>query len=304
MSDRISEFAREIIRDLRDRNMLIPAIALVVAIIAVPVLLGGGGSEVTAPVAPSAGATPASMTGSAEVDPVVLAEVPGLRNYRERLDEFGARNPFKQQMTGGSGTDEATGTGGGSGGSGSGSTSTTTDTISTSTSTSGSVTTDTSSTTTTDTGGTGSGGGSGGSGGETKVFQIQIDVRVGRPGEAKVLTDVQSLDFLPGDERPIVQYVEGDYAATKAAFVVSPAVISTEGDGNCDPGRNNCQFLLMKKGDVQFFDYGPEANVKTYKLELLAIRRVEVDPKDLKGLGRDAVKASNATAQFVAQMTG
>ncbi len=299
MSDRISEYAREIFRDLRDRNMLIPAIALIVAIIAVPVLLGGGSAEVTTPVAPSAGAAPASMTGSAEVDPVVLAEVPGLRNYRERLDEFGARNPFKQQMTGGSGGGEAANADGGSGGSGGGSTSVTTDTssTSTSTSTSSSTTSDTSSSTTTDTGGTGSGGGKG----ETKVIQIQIDVRVGRPGKAKVLTDVKSLDFLPGDERPIVQFVEGDYAATKAAFVVSPEVISTEGDGNCDPGRNNCQFLLMKKGDVQFFDYGPKA--KVYKLELLAINRVEVDPKDIKGLGRDAVEAAEATAQFVAQMT-
>ncbi len=303
MSDRISEFARETLRDLRDRNMLIPAIALVVAIIAVPVLLGGGSAEVTAPVAPPVGAAPASMTGSEEVDPVVLAEVPGLRDYRERLDEFGARNPFKQQMTGGSGSGEKAASADGSGGSGGGgSTSTTTDTISTSTSSSGSTTTDTSSTTTTDTGGTSSGGGN--SGGGTKVIQIQIDVRVGIPGKAKVLTDVESLEFLPGNERPIVQYVAGDYAATKAAFVVSPAVISTEGDGNCDPGRNNCQFLLMKKGDVQFFEYGPEAKAKTYKLELLAINRVEVDSKDIKGLGRDAVEASNATAQFVAEMTG
>lgn len=294
--DRINEWGKQVYRDLDDRHMLIPAILLAVAIIAVPLLLGGGSSSdtVATPVPPAAEAAPASMTGSAEVDPVVLTDVPGLRDYHQRLDEFASRNPFKQQMTGGSG---GSGDGGGAGGTGSGST--TDSATSTGSTSTGSTSTDTS--------GTSSTGSTtpttppdGGGDVETKYIQITLDVKVGRPGKAKVLEDVDPLSYLPGKQTPVVQYVQGDLAATKAAFVVSPAVVSSEGDGNCDPGRNNCQFLLMKKGDEQHFEYGDK--LKVFKLKVLAINRKVIDAKGARELGRDARKASDAAAQFVATM--
>ena len=104
----------------------------------------------------------------------------------------------------------------------------------------------------------------------------------------------------PASKTPVVQYVQGDIAATKAAFIVSPAVVTTDGDGKCDPGRNDCQFLLMRKGDEQTFEYGN--NLRPYKLKVIDIHRVEVDPKDAKELGKDARKTSDAAAQFVAHM--
>ena len=38
--------------------------------------------------------------GAESLSPVVLADVPGLRDYRQRLSRFNSRDPFKQQMTG------------------------------------------------------------------------------------------------------------------------------------------------------------------------------------------------------------
>ena len=107
-----------------------------------------------------------------------------------------------------------------------------------------------------------------------------IDVRVGRAGETKVLKGVESLQFLPGDKRPVVQFVQGDSDGTHAAFVVSADVTKSEGDGKCDPGRNDCQFLLMEKGDTQTFVYG--AAQESYRLQLLAIHRELVPIKNPK----------------------
>lgn len=292
-TDRIGEWFKQLYRDLDDRHLLLPAIALLVAIVAVPLLLGGGSSD-TATTSPSTAAdtAPASMSGAEEVDPVVLADVPGLRDYRKRLDQFEASNPFKQQMTGGkSGGGDGNGGGGGGGGS------------SESTGSTSTGSTDTGSSTTTGTEGGSStapddGGNSGG--GEAKLVYITLDVKVGRPGEAKVLEDVMPLDFLPGKQRPIVQYVQGDLDATKAAFVVSRDVVTSDGDGRCKPGRDDCQFLLMHEGDEQFFEYGD--NLKKYKLQILDIHRKVVDAKSAKDLGEDARKASDATAEFVAHL--
>jgi len=294
---RVNEWGKQLYRDLDDKHMLIPAIALLVAIIAVPLLLGGGSATPTAtPVAAAVESAPAAMTGSEQIDPVVLADVPGIRDYHQRLDQFDARNPFEQQMTGGTGKSASgtggTGTGGGTGGGSSSSTSSSSSSTSSSTSTDGSSSV-TPPSTTPDTGNNGGGT-------EIKFFQIQLDVKVGPPGKAKVLEGVAPLTYLPGKETPVVQYVQGDLSASKAAFIVSPAVVTTDGDGNCKPGRNDCQFLLMKKGDEQTFEYGD--NLRPYKLKILDISRVEVTPKDAKELGKDARQTSDAAAHFVASM--
>jgi hypothetical protein len=269
------DMLKDLYRDLRDRRLLPVVIALAVAIVAVPFLLGGGSEPVplTAPAATSG----ASGDGGDELAPVVLADVPGLRDYKQRLSRFNSRDPFKQQMTGkdtaqgGAGNLEQTGD----------SSSATTDTSvssSTATDTSSSTSTDTSSSSST-TGGTapaspGNSGGKHGGKGEDRIVETTIDVRVGRAGKTKVLKDVEALQFLPGDKRPVVQFVQGDSDGTHAAFVVSADVTETSGDGKCDPGRNDCQFLLMEKGDLQTFVYGDKQ--ETYRLQLLAIHRTTV----------------------------
>jgi hypothetical protein len=269
MTDKAGDFFRDLYRDLRDRRLLPVAIGLAVAILAVPLLLGGG-SEPTPPAAPTA-AEDASVEGD-PLAPVVLADVPGLRDYRKRLSRFHSRDPFKQQMTGtgtaqgGSGNLEEIDSDGAS----------TVD----SSSTGGTSTEEDSTGSTTPSDGSSAGGNGGGKGNddgkgdEERVVKTTIDVRVGPAGATKVIRGVEPLQFLPGKKRPVVQYVEGDSDATRAAFVVSPDVTETAGDGRCDPGRNDCQFVLMEEGDLRTFVYG--TNGKTYRLQLLAIHRTTV----------------------------
>lgn len=268
---RVGDVLRDLYRDLRDRRLLPVVIVLAVAIVAVPILLGGGSSP--PPPTPPADVEAAGVHGSSTLSPVVLAEVPGLRDYRKRLSRFQSRDPFKQQMVGshtaqgGDGNLEQTGSG-----------------TSTAAPTSPSDVTpppsETPTDTTTDGGATPPGGGGKGGKPDDRVVETTIDVRVGRAGKTKVLKGVEPLQFLPGDKRPVVQFVEGDKDGTHAAFVVSPDVTETAGDGRCDPGRNDCQYVLMEKGDLRTFVYGDKQ--ETYRLQILAIHR-EVVPASGSG---------------------
>ena len=71
-----------------------------------------------------------------------------------------------------------------------------------------------------------------------------------------MLKDVAPLQLLPGEKRPVVQYVNSSEDATRAGFVVSPDVTAAKGDGKCDPGRNNCQYLFMRGWRLQTLVWG------------------------------------------------
>lgn len=268
----------DLVQDLRNRNLLIPAIGLLVAIVAVPILLGGGSADEPTVSAPAALAPP-SMRGAEEVDPVVVTDVPGLRDYTKRLDGNG-RNPFVQQMIADGSGKGGDGSGGGAGGSGStdtgsAATSAATATGSSAGSTVAPPTSDAGSSATGTTSTTGAGQS------ESKLLTYTIDVRVGPAGDTRVLRDVEPLALLPGKKRPVVQYVNSDGGGTRAGFVVSPEVTKAKGGGKCDPGRNDCQFLFLEEGDLEKLVYG--AKQQTYRLELLSINRTLVPLHDGAG---------------------
>lgn len=253
--DKLSGTGGDLFKDLRDRRLLPVVALLVVAIIAVPLLLGGGGGDQPPePVPLSAAAT----AGGEQLDPVVVPAEHGIRDFRERVDSR-PRNPFKQQYPGmkeaSSDQDPSTAAGG-----------------------QGTPTSEPPS-------------GSPLVGGDstppvtepaspppedepkqvTKLIRMTIDVRISHDGKKREIDGVEPLSPLPGGERPITRYIGADREAERAAFVLSPAVTATEGDGNCDPGRNDCQFLTLKPGESQYFRYGERA--KRYRLKLVAINR-------------------------------
>ena len=91
-------FLSDLYYDLRERRLLPVILLVVVAIVAVPFLLGSS-EEVTAPEA-GAGAT----AGASDANGTTLAVVeanPGLRDPKKRLKGQTATDPFKQKFTGG-----------------------------------------------------------------------------------------------------------------------------------------------------------------------------------------------------------
>jgi hypothetical protein len=273
---RTPQFVDNLYRDMRDRRLLLPAAVLLVALIAVPVVLKSNSS--TAPPPPAA----ASAGKATAAEPAVLTRQLGVTNYRKRLDAFKSKNPFRQHFTSLPGSAKL-------------STSSSLDTSSSTTTTSSSTSTTSPSTLpsstsspTTSSSPTSSSISSSPTGSTSPsttnnhthhhkpiLFYVkrQIDVKVGPQGNVVEKDGVKQLSFLPNGASPLVAYLGSNEAATRAFFQVSSDVTSATGDGRCFPAPSACQFLVLKKGDVETFDYSPDPGTP-YKLKLLAIRNV------------------------------
>ena len=287
-------FLADLYYDLRDRRLL-PLIALVlVAIAAVPFLLGDDREETLAPPAgggASAGVAAVGVTGSSLT--VVQAE-PGLRDYRKRLKGRSPSDPFEQQFTGpppgsGSGT---SGGGGSSSSSGEGSSTS-----------GGSTTTVESGGGSSGSGGGGDGSGGGGSGGGgsggggsgggapnnpqnsgVHLFEFVFDVQIShaeptadggrKMSEPQVRHRVKTLAQLPGEKRPVVTLGGVNLHNGKVFFLVSHEVRSLDGDFNCvtrAPG-GLCELLEIEPGFPLELAYG--ADRVAYRIKVTRIDTV------------------------------
>jgi hypothetical protein len=274
------QFLVDVFRDLRDRRLLVPVAALLVALVAVPVALSSGGDEVVAPPA----ATPVDADDATQVQSAVLAEQGGIRNYRERLEELKSKNPFKQQFTSVPGSKDETAD------VASDAVSSAIDALSGASSSAGATT-------------------SGSSGGshdgldpvdpittqpnepasdpaplkpEIRFFAGRVDVTVGPLEHTKKLEGVRALDMLPSRGTPVVAFLGLGESADKAVFVVSSDVVMTDGDGNCAGGGGDgtCQFVELQPGDQRFFHLGDGS---IHRLRVLDTDVVRVpDPRDRK----------------------
>lgn len=261
-------FASNLYRDLRDRRLLVPALALAIALLAVPLILSSSSTTT----APATSAVPGSASSGPEdpTSPAVLAEQLGVTDYRQRLEQGTRKDPFRRHFTSlpkGAKLDTSS--------------SLSTDTTSTDATVSSSVEPATSSGSSTVSSSTSGSPGSGSSPGAANdherpvLFFVRrrIDVKVGPLGSVTEKERVKQLSFLPSGGRPLVAYLGTNESGTRALFDVSSDVTSASGDGECRPSPSTCRFVSLKEGEVEKFDYAPDAGTP-YKLQLLAIRDV------------------------------
>lgn len=286
-------FAADLYYDLRDRRLL-PLIALVlVAIVAVPFLLGNDSEEV---LPPPQGLGVIEELKAEAADPATLTVVeakPGLRDYRKRLRGRTPTDPFVQRYTApvlkGADLPEAskseTSSGGGSGAS---ETETTT------------VTTDGNSVTVTEPDGgaspgsppqdgAGEGDGKNGNSGADSapgdqgivLYSFAIDVKIvhtsgegagKKTDEPIVKHRVLPTTALPGPKAPVVTYMGISPKTQKPTFLVSTEVTAMFGEGKCAAGTDVCQLVELEPGFPQTFVYG-EAGAR-YKLKVLDVKPV------------------------------
>jgi hypothetical protein len=271
------KFLADLYADLRDRHLLIPAIALVVAIFAVPVLLKSSSDPKPSPSA----AAPANATS---IQPAVLASNQvGVRDYRKRLADLKSKNPFKQQFAATPTTATTTGTAGAGTAGTTSSSGTTASGVSASPIPGGppsSVATGTPppSTFPSGSGSNGDNGNGNGSGNNTEVvhqlFTRRVDVKVGVQGDQKLRKGVKPMTILPDDTTPVVAFLGTDEAGKRAAFVVSSDVTAVSGVGTCVPSLADCLYVTLRKGEQVSLDYAPDG--QTYVLKLVDIRDVKV----------------------------
>jgi hypothetical protein len=275
---KVPRFATDVYYDLRDRRLL-PLVALVVvAIAAVPFLLGQDADEVQPPAAGGAGQSSIPTTGARLT---VVPDTPGLRDYRKRLQARTRTDPFKQRYTGL--PEEAqlksvdvTSDGGGA-----------------------------ASSTVESTPGAGSDGAAGGAtpplpspagstgGGsgdddleDGRLYGFRPDLRFGvaGSGQLKLYRELPLGSLLP-QKRPVLLFIGVTQNGNRALFNVVPEVTQVNGDGDCIGGSSNCQILSMQAG--QAVTLVTEQPGRSFRLKLERIEFVELP------MPRDTEQASN-----------
>lgn len=250
---------RAIGHDLVEKKLWPLAVLLVLALVAVPVALGGGGSPQSTPADP--GATAAVAPGGAPVtaEVAVAVEQPALRRRAGAT-----RDPFRQQYV-----RKATGTvdGAVTGATGVATVGPVKD-VSGGTPSSPVAAT---------TGPSGSSGPSSTPGTTTVPKLDPLDVyrvalRFGTDERRRTLRNVSRLSPLPNAEQPFFVFLGVLAGGKKAVFLVG-ADAQVTGDGTCRPSRTNCETVEMGTGDTVFLDRETADGITQYELELLSVTR-------------------------------
>lgn len=256
---------RNIFNDLVDRRLWPVALALVAAIVAIPVMLGGSKSSSSSDSATPVASAPAAGSPSAKA--AISVSEPTTTGETDRPGAV--RNPFQQHKVKplpsattttltppSSSSPPSTGTlppAGGSDSSSGGGYSLTPVTPSTGT----------------------------GTGNSTPTVQDvwAVNLRFGQPGSQKVHHDVPRLTPLPSATNPFFVFLGVLKDHKTAVFLISSDATAT-GDGTCKPNPTQCDTVELKAGDTEFFDVAQgNAGVTQYELDLIKVLHTKVTGK-------------------------
>lgn len=287
---KVPQVVSDLYWDLKDRYLLPAVVVLLVAIVAVPLVVGGS-SDSSLQEAVEEGGVAEEIAGMSAVPPasgeLVAKAAPGLRDYRRRLDELQEKDPFVQQFTGG-GEEGASAT-------------------------SSEVTSGSSGSTTSTEGSFAPPETSGSSPSAEPPpdepspdspgitwFSYAMDVRVVSLGEAgssqnganennaTVRRNLPELTVLPSRDAPAAIYMGVTKDGGKALLMISDQVQGIFGDAKCVLGSTKCQLLAVEPGLPVTIVYGPAE--RTFRIEILKLRLLNTDHLNRAPLGSDKKK--------------
>lgn len=284
---KVPNFLYDLFYDLKDRHLLPLVAVLIVAIIGAPIYFKNSGKPEAEPAAtPPAAATASTAATDGRAGTIVVARSePGLRDYRRRLKDYRALDPFRQQ----GGEPTAAAEASASEAAASTPVAPTEATIvgeesappvaevpyespayippsppatesSPEPSTGGGTT-------------------------HTRYASSAIDVRIvtvpphsaeqrqakGSKAKTQVRHNLPELTMLPARKIPAATFMGLTNDGKKALFVVSSDVVSIFGEAKCLIGSQSCQLLALEPDMPVTFVYGPQE--RTYRIELLKIDR-------------------------------
>lgn len=287
-------FLQTIWADLVEKRLWPVAVAMVIALVAIPLLVTGKSSTptaqtfagtVTGPTAPQAGNLGPTALSAPQVK---------LLQATTRHAASGPRDPFGQPKIP-KVTVKAVQVGPGpSSGSSGGSSSTQSAGTSTPSTTVGPTTTTTPSPKP----------GSGKSATDTSLYRVSL--RVGQSGSLKAHSSVQRLSPLPSVTDPFFVFMGVLSDGKTAVFLLSSDAKAT-GDGVCKPTPDNCQTVEMKADDIEFFDVAgsdPTAAPTQYELDLSRIIKTHAATGAVAARARARVAQSGRTVVNEARAAG
>ena len=240
------KFLADLYADLRDRRLLPLVALLLVAIVAVPFLLGGKSEEEPLAVPPVATAPPSS-----HADFSVVPAARSLREPRQRLGYREARDPFKTESieapsepSGASETSEGTSSESGTPAAEAPAEEVIVPPVEIPSESSSSSETTHKTTTKTQVVV------------KNQVIGYGIDGRLGFTGHIKPQTEIAPMTKLPNAKHPVIVYVGPNDDKTGAVFLMTNNVSAFYGGGSCKLGGQVCQLLELKTGKSATFAYG------------------------------------------------
>jgi hypothetical protein len=256
-------FIKNVLSDLIEKRLWPVAIALVAALVAVPIVLGGsseGGGDGGTPVAGVASAPADAGPSQAEV--VSLEEQAAGKVQRKGS----LKNPFVQHHqpkvvttpTAPSSTtpspSASQGSSGGSSSSSSGGNGGTSDTPAPTAPSTG--------TTTTPSDGT-----------DAAKATYRVNFTFGEEGAMRTYNNVARLTPLPSTDNPFFVYL-GLADDGKSAIFLVDGTAEVSGDGKCTPSHDDCEQIALKAGDTEFLDLpSGTAGTVEYTLTIKSIKK-------------------------------
>jgi hypothetical protein len=265
-------FMLDLWHDLQQKRLAPVAIALLLGLVAVPVLV--------AKPAKNAGPAPVPRVSAAQRDNAnrALAALSQVKlgdtkvGSGSTLGVFDPDNPFKPPK--GAIKKQTTSTGAGTASAGPGSANTGSSNSGTVGNSGGGVTSG--GTTGGNTGGT-TGGGPGGTDGTTTVttvYKYVVDVTFEANGNTRHIKGLEKLDMLPSQDSPLLIFMGVTANGGNAVFMVDSS-LKAAGEGKCKPSASQCAFAYIGAGSEYMFrnDDGD-----TYRVKIDEIRKVKVSP--------------------------
>jgi hypothetical protein len=283
---KMPDFLHDLFYDLKERHLLPLVAVLIVAIVGAPIYFKNSNKPEDEPAATLPAAT-ASTAATGQGGTIVVARSePGLRDYRRRLKDYHALDPFRQQDGEVSTATEATPSEAGASTPvapreativGEESAPPAAESPYEPPAYESPVLPATESSPAPSTGGTT----------QTRYASSAIDVRIvtvppqsaeqkragaDRPKpETQVRHNLPELTMLPARKTPAATFMGLTNDGKKALFVVSSDVVSIFGEAKCVVGSQSCQLLAIEPEMPVTFVYGPQE--RTYRIEVLKIDR-------------------------------
>lgn len=260
-------FALDLLHDLREKRLWPVAAAMLLGLIAVPVVLSKSALPAPAPVVQ---ATPKRTA----------AELPQLKNLTvvadaarggSTLDAFKAKDPFRPPAVVLKDKDGPS--------------------VATAPKTAGAA------------GGSGGGGGSGGSKGSgpapvaprapapsprPRSYSFVADVHFGRSGHERRFNPLDKLGMLPNEDLPLLIFLGVDPEGDNAVFLVD-STLTTAGEGRCNPSPDECATLTIGAGSEHEF---ADQDGRSYTLRINEIRRQRLTGASASASRRRRARAS------------